>query len=164
MAAGGGGMALGAAVLGGATLGVGLLVGGVIFNATGSKLSEQADEAWNQMLENEKEINKINSYLGNLRSTANSYYDSLSKVQRVYQKYLEMLESVLNRTTNWYYFTDAEQQNTETLVMLVGILYEMCKVKLVNQSSNKDGLNTVNTTDVNAAKKKANDFLNEMAA
>ena len=48
--------------------------------------------------------------------------------------------------------------------MLVGILYEMCKVKLVNQSSNKDGLNTVNTTDVNAAKKKADDFLNEMAA
>jgi S-formylglutathione hydrolase FrmB len=116
------------------------------------------------MLKNEKEINKINSYLGNLRSTANSYYDSLSKVQRVYQKYLEMLESVLNRTTNWYYFTDAEQQNTETLVMLVGILNEMCKVKLVNQSSNKGGLNTVNTTDVNAAKKKADDFLNEMAA
>ena len=46
IAAGGGGMALGSAVLGAATLGVGLLVGGVIFNATGSKLSDEADKAW----------------------------------------------------------------------------------------------------------------------
>ena len=48
VAAGGGGMALGSAVLGGATLGVGLLVGGVIFNITGSKLSDKADEAWSE--------------------------------------------------------------------------------------------------------------------
>ena len=48
LAAGGGGMALGTAVLGGATLGVGLLVGGVIFNVTGSKLSDKADEAYSQ--------------------------------------------------------------------------------------------------------------------
>ena len=49
LAAGGGGMALGSAILGGATLGVGLLVGGIIFNVTGKKLSEKADEAWAQM-------------------------------------------------------------------------------------------------------------------
>ena len=45
VAAGGGGIALGTSILGAATLGVGLLVGGVIFSATGSKLSDKADEA-----------------------------------------------------------------------------------------------------------------------
>ena len=59
LAAGGGGMALGTAVLGGATLGVGLLVGGIIFNITGSKLSDKADEAWYQMLKAEEKIKKI---------------------------------------------------------------------------------------------------------
>ena len=42
-------MALGSAVLGGATLGAGLLAAGVSFNVTGSKLSDKADEAWEQM-------------------------------------------------------------------------------------------------------------------
>ena len=49
LAAGGGGMAAGAAALGAATLGVGLLVGGIIFSFTGGKLSDKADEAWAQM-------------------------------------------------------------------------------------------------------------------
>ena len=38
LAAGGGGMAAGAAALGAATLGVGLLVGGIIFSFTGGKM------------------------------------------------------------------------------------------------------------------------------
>ena len=42
-------MAAGAAALGAATLGVGLLVGGIIFSFTGGKLSDKADEAWAQM-------------------------------------------------------------------------------------------------------------------
>lgn len=54
LAAGGGGIALGTTILGAATLGVGLLVGGVIFSCTGSKLSSKADKAWEQMISNEQ--------------------------------------------------------------------------------------------------------------
>lgn len=50
LAAGGGGMALGTAVLGGATLGVGLLVGGIIFAFSGDQMCDKADEAYSQML------------------------------------------------------------------------------------------------------------------
>ena len=59
LAAGGGGVALGSAILSGATLGVGLLIGGLIFNAKANSFLEEADEAWDQMLKNEKAINKI---------------------------------------------------------------------------------------------------------
>lgn len=45
LAAGGGGMALGSTILGASTLGVGLLVGGVIFNIVGGSLSDKADDA-----------------------------------------------------------------------------------------------------------------------
>lgn len=70
IAAGGGGMALGTAVLGGATLGVGLLVGGIIFNVTGSKLSNRADEAYKQAKRTEEEVNRIVGYLDELSSAA----------------------------------------------------------------------------------------------
>ena len=77
IAAGGGGMALGTAVLGGATLGVGLLVGGMIFNVTGKKLSSKADEALKQANRTEEEVNKVVSYLLELRNVSNSYYNTL---------------------------------------------------------------------------------------
>ena len=52
-------MALGTIFLGASNLGVGLLVGGSIFNVTGGKSSEKADEAWEQMEEAEGKINEI---------------------------------------------------------------------------------------------------------
>lgn len=164
LAAGGGGIALGTAVLGGATLGVGLLVGGIIFNFTGSKLSGKANDAWEQMLKNEKEINKIINYLEDLRKTASGYYDTLNKTDAKYHLYLNKLKNVLVYKTDWYQFTDQEKMNTETLVMFVALLYNMCKVKVVLQSLNKNELNKVNHEDVNKETKKANDFLNEIAA
>lgn len=164
LAAGGGGMALGAAVLGGATLGVALLVGGIIFNFTGGKISDKADKAWEQMLENEKEINRIINYLDDLRIAANGYYVSLEKVERVYYDYLKKLADVLKHKTDWYQFTDKEMMNTETLVMTVGILYNMCKVKLVLQSSNNEELNKINYADIRESQNSANDFLNAINA
>lgn len=56
IAAGGGGMALGATMLGVSTAGIGLLVGGVIFNITGSKLSDKADEAYGQARQTEIKV------------------------------------------------------------------------------------------------------------
>ena len=82
LAAGGGGMALGTTILGATTLGVGLLVGGVIFNVTGSKLSDKADEAYRQMKKAEEKINKACGYLNELASTGKD-------ILRLWKKYVE---------------------------------------------------------------------------
>jgi len=73
LATGGGGMALGSAILGGATLGMGLLVGGIIFSIAGSSVSDKADKAWNQMMENEEKINSICDYLEKLENIQNLF-------------------------------------------------------------------------------------------
>ncbi len=83
-AAGGGGIAVGTTILGATTLGVGLLVGGVIFSFTGGKLSDKADEAWSQMKKAEEKINKICEYLLDLRNTSNKYNDTLSSANEIY--------------------------------------------------------------------------------
>lgn len=70
LAAGSGGMALDVAVLGGATLGVGLLVGGIIMGVTGDKLSAKADEAWSEMRKNEEKMKPIKKYFDELASVA----------------------------------------------------------------------------------------------
>lgn len=163
IAAGSGGMALGTAILGASTLGVGLLVGGIIFNATGGKLSEKADEAWSQMKEAEEKINKICDYLTELRNASRRYYDSLSKVNEMYQFYLFNLRQMVEvfDHCDWNEFTEREKLITENTVLIVGLLYNMCKVELVKKSSEKDGINSVNTQDINSSINNANVMMKE---
>ena len=159
IAAGGGGIAAGTAVLGAATLGVGLLVGGVIFNLTGKKLSDKADEAWAQMKKEESKINEICEYLIELRKTSNQYYKTLSTVNKVYQEYLNRLKTIVTvfEHKNWDEFTKEEKQVTENTVLLVGLLYNMCKVEIVLKSKNENDINSIN-------KKEIQEFINNANA
>ena len=143
-------MALGSAVLGGATLGVGLLVGGVIFNITGSKLSDKADEAYAQAKKTEQEVNKIISYLDTLDKAADIFEKDLNKVNEEYEKRLKALDHVVNLSgkVKWSDFTDKEKLMTENLVMLVGLLYKMCQIKLVLKSDNENEPNIVNSKEI----------------
>ncbi len=166
IAAGGGGIALGTAILGGATLGAGLLIGGIIFNITGSNISEKADKAWRQMKENEEKINLICEYLKKLEDTANLFSDALNKVNDVYEKHLLRLENIVegqldisSKKCNYKKFTKNEKLVTENTILLVGILYDMCKVQLVEKSNGQEELSTINKSEINEKILKAENVL-----
>ncbi|HHD2752866.1 TPA: hypothetical protein ACOTG0_001661 [Clostridium perfringens] len=163
IAAGGGGIALGSAILGGATLGVSLLVGGIIFNITGSSLSNKAEEAWSQMEKAEKEINEICLYMKELRNISNKFYEAISSVDKIYRKHLEKLMNIvyINHKTNWNDFTEEEKVITENTNLLVGLLYDMGKVKIVSVSENNDECNKVNFDGVYECIANTKVFLNE---
>lgn len=150
LAAGGGGVALGTAVLGGATLGVGLLIGGVIFNVVGGNISEQADKAYHQMLREEKEINRCCCFLDELYKVAVDF----SYVLRIYTKIYDGLISRLNTyindlgKTDWNEYSDAFKRAVEILVLLVQILFNLCKTSLVKKSEKKDSYNEVQESEV----------------
>lgn len=161
IAAGGGGIALGTTILGATTLGVGLLVGGVIFNFTGGKLSDKADEAWSQMKSAETKINQICDYLFMLRTTSNKYRNTLSSVKTIYQEHLSGLKTIVNMLgrTDWNTFTPDEKKLTENTVLLVGLLYNMCKVEIVLKSKKENGMNKINTAAVEESISNANTVL-----
>lgn len=163
IAAGGGGIALGTTILGAATLGVGLLVGGVIFNITGSSLSDKADEAWSQMKKAEREIDKICSYMKELSSTAIKFDKAISTVNRVYINHLNKLTDIVevNRKTDWNTFLDEEKLITENTALLVNLLFNMGKVQLVLVSGNEIETNRVNTEVVNKSISDSEIFLSK---
>lgn len=163
LAAGGGGMALGTTILGAATLGVGLLVGGVIFNITGSSLSDKADEAYAQMKRAEKEIDRICSYMQELSITAGKYVKSLSSVNEIYKTHLQHLKYMVDveHKTNWNAYSSTEKISTENTVLLVGLLYNMCKVELVLKAQNESELNTINYAGVDKSISGAEQFLRD---
>ena len=165
LAAGGGGMALGTTMLGAATLGVGLLVGGVIFNFAGSSISGKADQAWEQMLSNERQINTICRYLSDLSDTAVRYNSVLIKMKNLYHEQLQKMQSIVdkhlnNGRVNWNSLSDEEKTVIENMVLIVSVLYNMCKVKLVKKRGNSD-MNEINTVDINKATNDANKVITE---
>lgn len=150
LAAGGGGMALGSTVLGAFSLGIGLLVGGVIFNIAGGSISDKADEAWAQMKKAEGQINRICRYLKELFAAAGQYKETLLKVQALYDLHLRKLQHIVidEGRTDWNACTTREQMMIENTVLLVGLLYNMCKVQLVLKADSKNSINKVNHTAI----------------
>lgn len=163
IAAGGGGMALGTTILGASTLGVGLLVGGVIFNITGGALSHKAEEAQKQVNMESDEVSRIVAYMRELAFAAKYYQGTLKQVNSVYQDHLSYLKGIVyaGHKTNWNDFTENEKRATENAVLLTGLLYNMCKVKLVLQSETEGELNRVNHEEINRSAEDAEKFLDE---
>ena len=145
LAAGGGGMALGTTIFGVTTAGVGILVGGIIFNIAGSTTAGKAQESWDEMLEAEKEINGICNYLNRLDRTAIRYTKTLTNVNAIYSRHLAKLDEIvnINKKEDWNEFTDQERLVTMNTVLLVQLLFKMCQIQIVLKGE-KDGLNKVN--------------------
>ena len=164
LAAGGGGMALGSALLTGATAGVGLLAAGIIFNVTGSKLEDKAANIRRQVDKAEEQINKIIYFLEDLKKAALEYDAILLQVDSRYKDHLTRLRTVVidNGKDDYMQFSAAEKLLLKNTVLLVGLLYEMCKVKLVNQADSEEEVGTVNNSEIWEKRKKANEFLSTL--
>lgn len=163
IAAGGGGMALGATILGVTTLGFGLMVGGLIFNLTGSSISNKAKLSMEQVKKAEDEINAICSYLANLRRTAEKFKNVFSSVQKIYLRHLQHLDTIINfqKKTEWSEFTEDEKRLVENAVLLTGLLYKMCQVKLVLATEEENKLNEINYGEVEKATNEVEEFFAE---
>jgi len=163
LAAGGGGIALGTTILGASTLGIGLLIGGVIFSISGKAVSKKADKAYDQMLEVEKIIKEICKYLKDLRSTAKTYTTTINKVNTKYKEWLKELKRTVAEKTDWNEFTPEEKLNAENTALIVGLLYQMCKVKLVLVSEGEEKEADINYVDVENSIAIATSFLESHA-
>lgn len=150
LAAGGGGMALGTAVLGASTVGVGLMIGGIIFNVVGGSLSNKADEAYNQVRKEREEINEICEYLSQLSETAKKYMASISRVYEVYQEQVNVLGYIVNNLNKekWEEFTEKERMVAKNTVLLVNLLYQMAKVQIVLEESDDSKINVINKKEI----------------
>ena len=177
IAAGGGGMAMGSVVLGTATLGVGLLVGGIIFNIVGSTLSSKAENAQIQVRKNKEKIDLICEYLEQLKTEAERFDQALLKVQNVYLSHLQKLESVVenlfankffllrlfSNKVNYHKFSSDQQLLLENTVELVSLLYTMCKVQIVKKSNKDEEMNEIEVEKIQAEITKAQQILAHIA-
>lgn len=153
LAAGGGGVAAGAAVLNFATFGLGILIGGIIFNCTADEYVERADEVFTEMLQNERKIFEICDFLDELHQRGNRYTNVLQRLNAKYRETLAEADELIRRrgVIDYALLTHAEQTLVKDLSLLVGWLYSLCKVRFVLQSDEKEGVNEVNRREIDEA-------------
>ncbi len=135
----GGATAVAAASFGLVGAGVALIIGGDIY-------SKKADKIWDQMKEAEEEIEKICEYLEELGKISRKYLRTLRNVEKVYKEHLLSLKQIIldNQKHDWDLFTEEEKLITENTVLLVSLLFKMCKVKLVLKSKDENSFNKIN--------------------
>lgn len=149
-AVGGGGMALGIKVLGASSLGIGSLVAGEAIRFTGEKVGNKVDDSELEMHVLAKKMRHIGEKLNELYDLANKYFDSLKQVNELYQNYFHKMNQLVNvqEQTDWTHFTMEEKRDTQNLVLLTGVLYEMCQVNLVAISEDKEEMNQANKEEI----------------
>lgn len=147
---GGGGIALGTKILSTTSLGLGLMVGGILFSLKGESMSEKADATYEEMKKAEKTIETICTYLSELQDTAEEYIESLKRIKNLYYKWFAWLSFTVNQgnKTDWNLFTKEEKIATENTVLLVGLLYKMCQVNIVEKAKNENEMNTINKVEI----------------
>lgn len=141
LAAGGGGVALGSAILSGATLGIGLMVGGLFINHAGNKAQENVKEARAEYEKARVLIEQATKILSGIETAAQKYTKVLKDISIRYFDLLEWLSIIVNDKTSWYEFSEEEQNKIEQLVLLVTVLYRMCAVQFLLKKENKTVLN-----------------------
>lgn len=142
ISAGGGGMAAGATLLEASAWGVSLMIGGVIFDLFGSHQMKQAEKIQEEVIEEEKKVEKICFFLDKLKKYAIDYYATLNEVYSLYKSYLKELYKI--KKSKWAFFTKKERTKVQNTVMLVGLLNQMCQTPLVLESKDKSEINKIN--------------------
>lgn len=151
IAAGGGGMAAGAIVLGGATLGVGILAGGFLFEKYTESIKEKVKEMLTDVDKTVSEINRICNHLIKLKETAMKFYGVVALTNRIYQEHLSRLSILVfdDGKRDWNFFTEEEKKLTENTVLLVGLLYNFGKTRLLLIPKHENELEEVNEYKIN---------------
>ncbi len=140
-------------------LGAGFLVGDIIF--TGLRLSKEADAEWEQVIREREWVNQVCDYLESLDAAARAYHQTFNSVLEIYWPHLEAMVHMVNdqHKTDWKKFTLQEKLCVENTTLLVGLLYSMCKVQLVEKAYVQGEMDMVNQVEIDLATKNAEQFL-----
>lgn len=163
ISAGGGGIAAGTVVLGGTTLGIGLLAGGSLFEKYSESMKDKVQEILRETEKITYEINKICTHLAKLKDAAVKFSGVLTMTNRIYEIHLlKTAEIVLVRKkTDWNMFTETEKLIVQNTVLLVGLLYNLGKIRLLLIPKNENSLEEINEAELNKLIKDTKDVLTE---
>lgn len=147
---GGGGVAAGSVVLGGTTLGIGLLAGGLIFEKYTESIKDKIQEILKDVSKTTNEITKICNHLDKLKEVSIKFSGTLILTTRIYKTHLLNLYNIVFKLNkkDWYLFTNEEKLIVKNTILLVRLLYNLGKTRLLLIPENENKLEEVNEKEI----------------
>ena len=142
---------LGTTLISGVTLGAGVVIGGIFSSIQGKSLSNKVDEAYSQMLTNEKNIEKVCFYLKELDEYLTKFLNSMCKIYDKFTENLRRLTYMISIGKIDYEkdYTNEEKDclDLKNTILLAQLLCHMCKIELISKSST-DNINIINKVEI----------------
>lgn len=150
LAAGGGGMALGGAVLGGLVAGPALLLAGGLFN---SKAKEKLNNAYSNLAEAKRIREEINTAIVELESILARTSQLINLTNNIREIFIKRLSSMINLTnikTDWRTFTAEEKYLVATNVKLAQALKMLIDTPLLSNDGEltEESFNILNDSSI----------------
>lgn len=136
-----GSITLGTPVITGSALGIGLMVGGFVVNRAGNKAQANVEEAREEYNKAKALIKEARAILREIEDVAKNYINVLRGINEEYFILLDWLKELVSREVNWDKFNYEEKQKLERIVILVQVLFSMCKVQFLVKQGKKQVLN-----------------------
>lgn len=143
----GAGALIGLAAFGATTLVVAptALLGGIVICAKGSKLKKQAIQNIEQAKKLSSQVDEVCNFYARVSTCSKKFCDGFSILYRVYDYHLRSLQQIVSRKEYWYLYTDSEKKLVENTVLITGLLFKMCKTKVVDRVNEVEYVNESET-------------------
>jgi hypothetical protein len=126
------------------------ILGSLFSIAVGLSQDKKIDEAHREVLTQREAVNKICEYMQELGESASLYTNAINKTNNVLTRKLSDFRYTVNflRKTEADQFSEKELVNMQNIILLVTLLNEMCKVKLVLKSKNENEIQPINHEEI----------------
>lgn len=138
LASGGGGVALGTQILGGAVAGPVIAVGGLLLNAKGNSSLGKAEKAEQEVDKIVKTIDRSCKYMTRLANLSFNLRKELIATQEVYLNQVGLLEELVVNKTDYNDYALEEKVIVDNNIKMVGILYKLSTQSLLRQASTEN--------------------------
>lgn len=101
------------------------------------KKEKEIDALFDEVKSIEKKIDAIMPELTLIKKSSHKYKKSFEEMEVIYNKEFSYVKEATKKTNDYSDFGEREKTALKNTVMLVGILYQMCKVQLLKKEKNK---------------------------
>lgn len=131
-------------------LGPGLLIGGIGLLVAGDHIKKKAIENNKQAKQLVKDVDVIVKQYDELTTAAAMLEKHIGAVYAQYEKHLARMKKILSKKTQWSDMTDKEHTAIENTILLVGMLFKLCKIELIIKDKKAEEINTEEVNNIGA--------------
>ncbi len=140
-----------------------MIAPGFVLCLKGNALKKKAIKNEHQAKAMSKDVDKMVDFYSELRVAADSFRESLDVVYSKYMDYLYRFKAMLLTKSTWTEFTEKDKRIVENTVLLARLLYEMTKVKIIEERGTETKLDKINSAELSKMQKKAEKILKNVA-